>query len=104
MRKRFGKYLLPLRAGGMMAFSIFQVVKAQQTPAAPPPPIEPPRTPFGNTVAGAGIVEAETENISIGSALAGVVLEAYVPVESVGKIVEKGDPLFLVDTRSLKAQ
>lgn len=104
MRKKYGKFVLPLLAAVMMAFSILQVVRAQQTPPAPPPPIEPPRTPFGNTVAGAGIVEAETENFSIGSALSGVVLEAYVPVESVGKIVEKGDPLFLVDNRSLKAQ
>ena len=66
-------------------------------------PIEPPRTPFGHTVAGAGIVEAETENIPIGSALPGVVLEVYVPVEKVGQRVQAGDKLFLVDTRALEA-
>ena len=33
-----------------------------------------------------------------------MVLEVYVPVEKVGKIVKKGDPLFLVDNRQLKAQ
>jgi multidrug resistance efflux pump len=55
-------------------------------------------------VAGSGIVEAETENISIGSPLPGVVLEVYVPVEKVGQIVKKGDPLFLVDDRAFKAQ
>lgn len=104
MRKRFGKFVLPLLAAVMLGFSVVQVVRTQQTPAAPPPPIEPPRTPFGHTVAGAGIVEAETENISVGSALSGIVLEVYVPVERVGKIVEPGEPLFLVDNRSLKAQ
>ena len=104
MRDKFGKYLLPALAAGMLLFSILQVVKAHQTPSKPPPPVEPPRTPFGKTVAGAGIIEAETENISIGSALPGVVLEVYVPVEEVGKVVKKGDKLFLVDTRQLKAQ
>jgi multidrug resistance efflux pump len=95
---------LPLLAVGMLAFSIYHVVLAQQTLPKPPPPIEPPRTPFGSTVAGAGIVEAKTENISIGSPLSGVVLEVYVPVEAVGKIVKKDEPLFLVDNRQLKAQ
>src|SRR5919109_1594518 len=103
MSRKIGKYLLPILAAGMLLFSIYQVVLAHQTPPKPPP-IKPPRTPFGRTVAGAGIVEAETENISIGSALPGVVLEVYVPVEKVGQIVKKGEPLFLVDDRALKAQ
>lgn len=104
MRSRFGKYFLPLLAAGMLVFSILQVVRAHQSPPKPPPPVEPPRTPFGKTVAGSGVVEAETENISIGSPLPGVVIEVYVPVEQVGKVVKKGDPLFLIDTRQLKAQ
>jgi HlyD family secretion protein len=80
------------------------VVEAQQTPPKPPPPLEPARSPFGKTVFGSGIVEPETENISIGTALPGVVLEVYVPVEKVGQRVRKGDPLFLVDNRQLEAQ
>ena len=31
-------------------------------------------------------------------------LKVYVPVDQVGKVVKKGDPLFLVDNRQLKAQ
>jgi multidrug resistance efflux pump len=104
MRKKLGKFGLPLVAAGMLVFSIYHVVLAQQQPPPASPPIEPARTPFGRTVAGSGIVEAETENISIGSPLPGVVLEVYVPVEKVGQIVKKGDPLFLVDDRALKAQ
>lgn len=65
--------------------------------------MEPPRSAFSRTVSGAGIVEAWTENISIGTSLAGVVLEVYVPVEKVGQTVKKGDPLFLVDNRQLLA-
>lgn len=98
------KYLLPLLAAGMLAFSVWHVMRAQETPPKPPPPVEPPRTPFSSTVAGAGIVEAETENIAIGTALPGVVLEVYVPVEKVGQRVQAGDKLFLVDTRALNAQ
>lgn len=104
MKNVFNKYLLPVLAVGMLVFSIYQVVQAQKTSPQPQPPIDPPRTPFGRTVAGAGIVEAETENFSIGAPLPGVIMEVYVPVEMVGKIVKKGDPLFLVDTRQLKAQ
>jgi HlyD family secretion protein len=104
MKRRMSKLLLPLMAIGMLGFSIYHVVEARQTPPKPPPPVEPARSPFGNTVFGAGIVEAETENISIGTALPGVVLEVYVPVEKVGQRVHKGDPLFLVDNRQLKAQ
>jgi HlyD family secretion protein len=101
---RLTKYVLPVVAVVALVFTVYHVMHAQQTPTKPPPPVEPPRTPFGNTVAGAGIVEAETENISIGSALPGVALEVYVPVEKVGQRVNAGDKLFLVDTRALNAQ
>ena len=104
MRARIGKYVLPGLALVALVFSVIHVVRAHQTTPAPPPPVEPPRTPFGKTIAGAGIVEAETENFSIGAPLPGVILEVYVPVEKVGQIVKKGDPLFLVDNRALKAQ
>jgi multidrug resistance efflux pump len=104
MRRFLGKFLLPLLAVAMLVFAILHVVQASQSLPDPPPPAEPPRTPFGQTVAGAGLVEAETENISVGSALAGVVLEVYVPVEQVGRHVKAGEPLFRVDDRHLKAQ
>ena len=65
----------------MLTFAVIHVVKAQQKPPALPPPIEPARTPFGRTVAGAGITEPVTENISIGAAIPGLMLEVYVPIE-----------------------
>src|SRR5262249_48477423 len=103
--KRFSsKLLLPLLAVGLLVFAIIHVVRASQTPPDQLPPAEPPRTPFGLTVAGAGIVEAETENINVGSAWAGVVLEVCVPVERVGQQVRAGDPLLRVDDRHLQAQ
>jgi multidrug efflux pump subunit AcrA (membrane-fusion protein) len=117
MRKRFGKFLLPLLAAGMLVFAVIHVVRAQQQPPKPPPPVEPARTPFGRTVAGAGIVEARSQNIAVGSALPGVVLEVYAHEEPdrpekkyappwdrlIGQHVQAGDPLFRVDDRQLKA-
>src|SRR6516164_3134178 len=112
MRKRLGKLLLPLLAAGMLVFAVIHVVRAQQTLPKPPPPVEPARTPFGSTVAGAGIVEARSQNISIGTPLPGLVLEVYGPKKEgmqpwdalVGEPVKKGQPLFRVDDRQLKAQ
>ena len=45
-----------------------------------------------------------TENIAIGAALAGIVLEVYVPSDRAGTHVSAGQPLFRVDDRHLKAQ
>jgi multidrug resistance efflux pump len=101
--KRYSKFLLPVFATGMAALAIFHVVRT--SPALPPaaPPVEPAHSAFEHTVGAAGIVEAWTENISIGTPLPGIVLEVYVPVEKVGQTVKKGDPLFLVDNRQLLA-
>ena len=104
MWKRISPFILPVLALGMLTFAVIHVVKAQQTLPKPPPPIEPARSPFNNTVAGAGIVEARTKNISIGSAMQGIVLEVYMPVDRVGTTVEAGTPLFKVDDRQLQAQ
>jgi multidrug resistance efflux pump len=104
MMKGLAKYLLPLVAACMLIFAVFHVVKAQQVPEKPLPPVDPPRSPFGKTVAGAGITEAVNENVNIGASIPGIVEEVYVPVEKVGQTVKAGQPLFLVDSRQLKAQ
>src|SRR5437016_2184158 len=98
------KSLLPLIALGLLVFAVVHVVTAQQPPPHLPPPRQPAVSSFVHSVAGAGIVEAQTENIAIGTALPGVVLEVYVPVDKVGQHVKAGDPLFRVDDRALKAQ
>jgi multidrug resistance efflux pump len=101
--KRYGKFVLPGVATALAAFAVFHVVRASPPLLPASPPVEPARTSFGQTVAGAGIVEAWTENIAIGAPLPGIVLEVNVPVEQVGKTVTKGDPLFRVDDRQLLA-
>ena len=61
---------------------------------------------------GFGIVEAQRENIPIGSTVPGAVLEVYVdgrpgfdpPHKKVGDRVKRGDPLFRIDDRDLTAE
>jgi HlyD family secretion protein len=98
------KFVLPLVALAMLAFGVFHMLKAQQELPKPPPPIEPARNPFGKGIAGSGIVESQSENIAIGSALPGVVLEVFMPSERVGTPVAAGEPLFRVDDRQLRAR
>jgi multidrug resistance efflux pump len=94
------KYGLPLGAALMLFFAIYQVVLAQQKPPRLEPPVTPARAPFGNGVAGAGLVEAQTENIAVGTNLPGIVTKVLVEV---GQKVKVGSPLFMVDDRPLKA-
>lgn len=97
----FRKYLLPVLAVGLLSFAVIHVVRAQQQPPKLPPPSQPAHTPYGKTVAGAGLVEAQTENISAGSALPGVVTVVHAKV---GQKVAAGTPLFRLDDRQLRAE
>lgn len=65
------------------------------------PFIAPAQSPYPTFVAGAGIVEATTENIAIGTPIAGIVADINVQV---GSRVRKGDPLFSIDTRAARAE
>ncbi len=64
-------------------------------------PIEPAHAPYANTVAGSGVVEAETENIAIGSPIPGVVVKV---LAKVGAKVQEGTELFVLDDRQLRAE
>src|SRR4051794_104102 len=94
------KYLLPLGAAGLLGLALIHVVGAQQTPPRPGPPALPPRAPFERTVACTGVVESESENVSMGSPVEGIVTKVFVKV---GQHVEGGVPLFRLDDRMLQA-
>jgi HlyD family secretion protein len=95
------KYLLPLLAVAGIAFAIWTVVTSSR-PIPEATPVAPPSSaPFTSFVAGAGIIEASTENIAIGTPIAGVVSEVSV---AVGHTVQAGDPLFKIDDRHLQAE
>jgi multidrug resistance efflux pump len=104
MKFKYGNYVLPVLAAGMLVFSIIQVVLGQQKPPQPQPPVEPPRSPFGKTVAGAGVVEPRSENISVGAELPGLVQTVNMTVDDVGKEVKMGQVLCVIDNRQIAAQ
>lgn len=95
------KFGLPLIALVLIAFSVRYLVQARERLPELPPPVQPAENPFRNTVAGAGMVEPQTENIAVGSSVPGVVTEVLVRV---GQKVKKGDPLFRLDDRQLRAE
>jgi multidrug resistance efflux pump len=101
MVNRLTAYVLPLVAGGLLIFAVVFVRGQGQTAEPGKPATAPPHTPFAHTVAGAGLVEAETENIAIGSPTPGVVVEVFVKV---GVQVKAGDKLFRLDDRILLAE
>ena len=74
---------------------------AGDKPEAPPPIEAPPHNPFSATVAAAGIIEAVNENVRIAPPLSGLVTNVHVKVNNQ---VKKGDPLFQLDDRELRAQ
>jgi HlyD family secretion protein len=95
------KFGLPLLAIGMIGFSVMYLAQAKERVPKVPPPVQPAANPFHNAVAGAGMVEPETENISVGTSLPGIVVEVMVKV---GQHVRAGDPLFRIDDREKKAE
>src|SRR5438132_6590197 len=104
MNVSVSRILLPVLGLGMGVLGIVHVQQQSQTAPLTAPLESPPRVPFERAVAATGIVEAETENIAIGVAMPGLVLEVYVPSSKVGQRVRAGTPLFRIDDRHLKAQ
>ncbi len=96
------KWFLPLIAVAGFGYAVFSVVKAREVAPASVPVMSPPtQSVFRKTIAGAGIIEARLENIPVGSPAQGVVWELFVKVKD---RVKKGDPLFRIDDRDLKAE
>jgi HlyD family secretion protein len=92
--------ILPIIAFGALSFGVLSVVRSQPKRENYLPPSPPPASPYAHVVAAEGLVEASSENISIGTPLAEVVTE--VPVV-VGQKVKAGEPLFKLDDRQLQA-
>jgi RND family efflux transporter MFP subunit len=94
------KYVLPVLAVLGVLFAIW-TVKQGAKPVIPSKPVaDPPKVAFANKISGAGIVEASTRNISIGTHIPGIVARVYVKV---AQRVKAGDPLFLIDDRARRA-
>jgi len=97
----FFKYGIPAIAAGALAFAVLSVrhMKPQQVEAAPP--LAPPSSEFERQIGGIGMVEAASENISIGTPVPGLVSAVYVRA---GQAVRRGQPLMRLDDRDLGAE
>jgi HlyD family secretion protein len=104
MRHSMSRFVLPLAALAMTGLGFYHVTHESQSVPPTAPPEYPARAPYENSIAASGLVEARSENIAIGAALPGLVLEVHVPSDRVGTHVKAGQPLFRVDDRHLKAQ
>jgi len=96
----FRKYVLPLLALAGVGLGILAALQSARTMVPTPMVSEAPSSPYRTFVAGAGLVEANTENIAIGTQIAGIVSKIDVQI---GCQVKKGDPLFTIDDRATLA-
>ena len=94
-------YGLPIIAIIGFCTAVSVVRAGNQPPPTAVPVVEPSKAPFAAYVAGAGIVEATGENVAVASQVSGVVETVFV---AVGQKVKAGDPLFLIDSRTAKAE
>src|SRR5450755_2826105 len=94
------KYLLPLLALIGVGLGVLAAVQSARTLVPTAMVSDAPTSPYQTFVAGAGMVEANTENIAIGTQIAGIVSQIYVQI---GSQVKTGDPLFTIDDRAQRA-
>ncbi len=80
---------------------LFMVKRLRSQPPPPLPLAEPTRSPFANSVAATGIIEATRENVKIGATKAGLIQKVFVQV---GSEVKTGDPLLQLDNREAQAR
>src|SRR4029453_19321276 len=93
--KSIKRFILPIVAMAALTFGVISVVRSQPKHEATRPP-SPPASSYGQTVAAVGLVETSTENIAVGTEIAGVVTNIDV---GVGSRVTAGDPLFTIESR-----
>jgi HlyD family secretion protein len=96
-----GRYIAPFLAVIGFVLAVGVVFYGNRPPPAALPAIQSAKAPFPSYIAGAGITEASTENVAVGTQVSGVVTNIYVKR---GDTIKSGDPLFTVDDRDLQAQ
>src|SRR5215472_7573859 len=95
------KYGLPSFALILLVLAVISIARTQPVIKTVPPPSTPPVSAFDKEVGAVGLVEANTENISISLPVPGLVTRVYVKA---GDRVRKGDKLFSLDDRDLTAE
>ncbi len=94
------KYTLPLLAVAGFLFAGYTVINGNKPMPIAQAVTEPASAPFKAFIAGAGIIEAQSQNIAIGTPLPGIVKTVAVKV---GDQVRADTPLFFLDDRDTRA-
>lgn len=92
--------LLILAVIGVLA-AIVTIIFDNRQASIPQPILLPAHAPYAAYVSGAGLIEASSRNIAIGTPVPGIVKNIDVKV---GDLVKAGDVLFEIDDSDLQAQ
>src|SRR5260370_23177960 len=95
------RIVLPVLAVVGIGLAIAAIMLGDRTRCGASAVVNPVVAPFATGVAGAGIVEASSENIEIGTPVSGIVTAIAVKW---GDRVKSGDLLFKIDDRDLQGQ
>ncbi|BDC50493.1 glycosyl hydrolase family 18 [Bryobacterales bacterium F-183] len=95
------RYALPVLAIAGFGLGLFMVQATTQPAKKAEPVAEPSRAPFAAYVSGAGLIEAASENVKVGSPSGGLVTHVFVKV---GDRVRKGQPLWQLDDGPKRAE
>jgi len=95
------KKTVPLIAAVAFIFAVTAVIAMRPVRHKEAPPVPPPANRFEAAVGAVGLVEANTENIAVSTAVSGLVTGVYAKA---GEKVKAGQPLFSLDDRDLRAE
>lgn len=95
------KKTIPLIAAITLIFAVIAVIAMKPVQRKEPPPFPPPAKMLETAVGAVGLVEANTENIAVSTAVPGLVTSVFARS---GDKVKAGQPLFSLDDRDLRAE
>lgn len=92
--------LFPIVAAAGMTLAVAVALRSNAPKPVAVPIAQPAEAPYKSYLGGAGLVEANNDNINIGTSTAGIVKSVFVKV---GDLVKAGQALFQIDDRELLA-
>lgn len=99
MANAFSRIGLPSLAAALFAVTIVSIL-GQPSRSQAPPVLPVAASPFAARIAGLGVIEPQSETITLGTHIAGIVSTVSVKV---GDRVAKGATLFTIDDRAARA-
>lgn len=92
---------MPVLAALALIFALTSTQRLQSKAVAAEPPVKPPSAAYAQQVGAVGLVEASSENVAVSLPVPGLVTNVMVQA---GQQVKKGQVLFTLDDRDLRAE